>query len=165
MYLYNAGNADASLKLTFDLIIPAENSPLTIVTSKGHFTKNGFEEINNYSQFSISNFAHYKPFVDIFDGVLSNWVIEIDSDLCEVYLKHKTNKDKVISLNRFNDNQSFLKLAGSDFVDYSKSFPTSLEEIKDSAIENTIFNKISLKESAQNYRLKNVSLDWKHTYL
>lgn len=165
VYLYNAGNADASLKLTFDLIIPAENSPLTIVTSKGHFTKNGFEEINNYSQFSISNFAHYKPFVDIFDGVLSNWVIEIDSDLCEVYLKHKTNKDKVISLNRFNDNQSFLKLAGSDFVDYSKSFPTSLEEIKDSAIENTIFNKISLKESAQNYRLKNVSLDWKHTYL
>lgn len=165
VYLYNAGNADASLKLTFDLIIPAENSPLTIVTSKGHFTKNGFEEINNYSQFSISNFAHYKPFVDIFDGFLSNWVIEIDSDLCEVYLKHKTNKDKVISLNRFNDNQSFLKLAGSDFVDYSKSFPTSLEEIKDSAIENTIFNKISLKESAQNYRLKNVSLDWKHTYL
>lgn len=165
VYLYNAGNADASLKLTFDLIIPVENSPLTIVTSKGHFTKNGFEEINNYSQFSISNFAHYKPFVDIFDGVLSNWVIEIDSDLCEVYLKHKTNKDKVISLNRFNDNQSFLKLAGSDFVDYSKSFPTSLEEIKDSAIENTIFNKISLKESAQNYRLKNVSLDWKHTYL
>lgn len=165
VYLYNAGNADASLKLTFDLIIPAENSPLTIVTSKGHFTKNGFEEINSYSQFSISNFAHYKPFVDIFDGVLSNWVIEIDSDLCEVYLKHKTNKDKVISLNRFNDNQSFLKLAGSDFVDYSKSFPTSLEEIKDSAIENTIFNKISLKESAQNYRLKNVSLDWKHTYL
>lgn len=165
VYLYNAGNADASLKLTFDLIILAENSPLTIVTSKGRFTKNGFEEINNYSQFSISNFAHYKPFVDIFDGVLSNWVIEIDSDLCEVYLKHKTNKDKVISLNRFNDNQSFLKLAGSDFVDYSKSFPTSLEEIKDSAIENTIFNKISLKESAQNYRLKNVSLDWKHTYL
>lgn len=165
VYLYNAGNADASLKLTFDLIIPAENSPLTIVTSKGHFTKNGFEEINSYSQFSISNFAHYKPFVDIFDGVLSNWVIEIDSDLCEVYLKHKTNKDKVISLNRFNDNQSFLKLAGSDFVDYSKFFPTSLEEIKDSAIENTIFNKISLKESAQNYRLKNVSLDWKHTYL
>ena len=165
VYLYNAGNADASLKLTFDLIIPAENSPLTIVTSKGRFTKNGFEEINNYSQFSISNFAHYKPFVDIFDGVLSNWIIEIDSDLCEVYLKHKTNKDKVISLNRFNDNQSFLKLAGSDFVDYSKSFPTSLEEIKDSAIENTIFNKISLKESAQNYRLKNVSLDWKHTYL
>lgn len=165
VYLYNAGNADASLKLTFDLIIPVENSPLTIITSKGRFTKNGFEEINNYSQFSISNFAHYKPFVDIFDGVLSNWVIEIDSDLCEVYLKHKINKDKVISLNRFNDNQSFLKLAGSDFVDYSKSFPTSLEEIKDSAIENTIFNKISLKESAQNYRLKNVSLDWKHTYL
>lgn len=165
VYLYNAGNADASLKLTFDLIIPVENSPLTIITSKGRFTKNGFEEINNYSQFSISNFAHYKPFVDIFDGILSNWVIEINSDLCEVYLKHKTNKDKVISLNRFNDNQSFLKLAGSDFVDYSKSFPTSLEEIKDSAIENTIFNKISLKESAQNYRLKNVSLDWKHTYL
>lgn len=165
VYLYNAGNKDAALKLDFDLIIPAENSPLTIQIEKGKMTENGFSKISDYSQIAISNFAHYRPFVDIFDGHLENWQIEIDSNLCEVYVKHKTDKTKIISLNKFNENQSFLSLAGSEIVDYAKAFPTSLEEIKNSAIEDTIFNKVTIAPCAQNYRLKNVSLDWKHTYL
>lgn len=165
VYLYNAGNKDAALKLNFDLIIPAENSPLTIQIEKGKMTENGFSKISDYSQIAINNFEHYRPFVDIFDGHLENWQIEIDSNLCEVYVKHKTDKTKIISLNKFNENQSFLSLAGSEIVDYAKAFPTSLEEIKNSAIENTIFNKVTIAPCAQNYRLKNVSLDWKHTYL
>ena len=165
VYLYNAGNKDAALKLDFDLIIPAENSPLTIQIEKGKMTENGFSKISDYSQIAINNFEHYRPFVDIFDGHLENWQIEIDSNLCEVYVKHKTDKTKIISLNKFNENQSFLSLAGSEIVDYAKAFPTSLEEIKNSAIEDTIFNKVTIAPCAQNYRLKNVSLDWKHTYL
>lgn len=165
VYLYNAGSKDAALKLDFDLIIPAENSPLTIQIEKGKMTENGFSKISDYSQIAINNFEHYRPFVDIFDGHLENWQIEIDSNLCEVYVKHKTDKTKIISLNKFNENQSFLSLAGSEIVDYAKAFPTSLEEIKNSAIEDTIFNKVTIAPCAQNYRLKNVSLDWKHTYL
>lgn len=165
VYLYNAGNKDAALKLDFDLIIPAENSPLTIQIEKGKMTESGFSKISDYSQIAINNFEHYRPFVDIFDGHLENWQIEIDSNLCEVYVKHKTDKTKIISLNKFNENQSFLSLAGSEIVDYAKAFPTSLEEIKNSAIEDTIFNKVTIAPCAQNYRLKNVSLDWKHTYL
>ena len=99
------------------------------------------------------------------DGTLSNWQIQIDSNLCEIYLKHKTDKTKIISLNKFNDNQSFLSLANCNFVDYSKPFPTLITAISGTALENTVFNKLSVGTSAQNYRLKNVDVKWKHTYL
>lgn len=165
VYLYNAGTSRANLNLIFDLIIPAENSPLIIKTESCKLTDNGIQILNEESLISISNFANFKPFLDIYDDNLDNWQIEIDSELCEVYVKHKIDKTKIISLNKFNDKQSFLSLANCKFVDYLKPFPTSITAISNSAIENTIFNKLSVASSAQNYRLKNVYVDWKHTYI
>ena len=165
VYLYNAGTSRANLNLIFDLIIPAEDSPLTIKTESCKLTDDGIQILNEESLISISNFSNFKPFLDIYDGNLDNWQIEIDSELCEVYVKHKIDKTKIISLNKFNDEQSFLSLANCKFVDYLKPFPTSITAISNSAIESTIFNKLSVASSAQDYRLKNVYVDWKHTYI
>ena len=165
IYLYNAGTENASLDLTFDLIIPAEGSPLTINTESCKLTDNGTQVLKQVSSISISDFSRYKPFLEIYDETPSNWQIQIDSNLCEIYLKHKTDKTKIISLNKFNDNQSFLSLANCNFVDYSKPFPTLITAISGTALENTVFNKLSVGTSAQNYRLKNVNVEWRHTYL
>ena len=165
VYLYNAGTTAANLNLTFDMIIPAEGSPLVINTESCKLTDNGTQVLKQVSSISISDFSKYKPFLEIYDGTPSNWQIQIDSNLCEIYLKHKTDKTKIISLNKFNDNQSFLSLANCNFVDYSKPFPTLITAISGTALENTVFNKLSVETSAQNYRLKNVDVKWKHTYL
>lgn len=165
VYLYNAGTTAANLNLTFDMIIPAEGSPLVINTESCKLTDNGVQVLKRVSSISISDFSKYKPFLEIYDGTPSNWQIQIDSNLCEVYLKHKTDKTKIISLNKFNDNQSFLSLTNCNFVDYSKPFPTLITAISGTALENTVFNKLSIGTSAQNYRLKNVDVEWKHTYL
>lgn len=165
VYLYNAGTTAANLNLTFDMIIPAEGSPLVINTESCKLTDNGVQVLKQVSSISISDFSKYKPFLEIYDGTPSNWQIQIDSNLCEVYLKHKTDKTKIISLNKFNDNQSFLSLANCNFVDYSKPFPTLITAISGTALENTVFNKLSVGTSAQNYRLKNVNVEWRHTYL
>ena len=155
----------ANLNLTFDMIIPAEGNPLVINIESCKLTDNGIQVLKQVSSISISDFSKYKPFLEIYDGTPSNWQIQIDSNLCEVYLKHKTDKTKIISLNKFNDNQSFLSLANCNFVDYSKPFPTLITAISGTALENTVFNKLSIGTSAQNYRLKNVDVEWKHTYL
>lgn len=165
VYLYNAGTTAANLNLTFDMIIPAEGSPLVINTESCKLIDNGIQVLKQISSISISDFSKYKPFLEIYDGTPSNWQIQIDSNLCEVYLKHKTDETKIISLNKFNDNQSFLSLANCNFVDYSKPFPTLITAISGTALENTVFNKLSVGTSAQNYRLKNVDVEWKHTYL
>ena len=165
IYLYNAGTENASLDLTFDLIIPAEGSPLIINTESCKLTDSGTQVLKQVSSISISDFSRYKPFLETYDGTPSNWQIQIDSNLCEIYLKHKTDKTKIISLNKFNDNQSFLSLANCNFVDYSKPFPTLITAISGTALENTVFNKLSVGTSAQNYRLKNVNVEWRHTYL
>lgn len=165
VYLYNAGTTAANLNLTFDMIIPAEGSPLVINTESCKLTNDGIQVLKQISSISISDFSKYKPFLEIYDGTPSNWQIQIDSNLCEVYLKHKTDKTKIISLNKFNNNQSFLSLTNCNFVDYSKPFPTLITAISGTALENTVFNKLSVGTSAQNYRLKNVNVEWKHTYL
>ena len=165
VYLYNAGTTTANLNLTFDMIIPAEGSPLVINTESCKLTDDGIQVLKQVSSISISDFSRYKPFLEIYDGTPSNWQIQIDSNLCKIYLKHKTDKTKIISLNKFNDNQSFLSLANCNFVDYSKPFPTLITAISGTALENTVFNKLSVGTSAQNYRLKNVDVEWKHTYL
>lgn len=165
VYLYNAGSSTANLNLTFDMIIPAEGSPLTIKVESCKLADNGIQVLKQISSISIGNFSKYKPFLEIYDNTLSNWQIQIDSNLCETYLKHKTDKTKIISLNKFNDNQSFLSLANCNFVDYSKPFPTLITAISGTALENTVFNKLSVGSSVQSYRLKNVDVEWKHTYL
>lgn len=163
VYLLNSGTSDADLNLKFDYISIV--SPLTIKITKGKITDNGFSEIAPVSEITIKPFLNYQPFIDLYDNISSNWYIEIDSTLGEIYLRHKTDESKVLNLNRFNDNHTFLTLASCNFVDYNKIFPTIISEIKDTAIENTIFNKLSVASAPEAYRLKNASIEWKHTYL
>lgn len=163
VYLLNSGTTNAELNIKFDYINIV--SPLTIKVIKGKFDDEGFNEIAQVSEIIINPFTSYKPFIDMYDGNSNNWYIDIDSELQEVYLKHKTDATKVLSLNKFNKNYSFLTLADCNFVDYYKVFPTIISEIEGTAIENTVFNKVVLGLSAENYRLKNATLEWKHTYL
>lgn len=163
VYLLNSGTTESNLNLKFDYISIV--SPLTIMVTKGKITDNGFDEIAPVSEITIKPFLNYQPFIDLYDNIPSNWYIEIDSTLGEVYLKHKTDESKVLNLNRFNDNHTFLTLASCNFVDYNKVFPTIISDIKDTAIENTIFNKLSVAPAPEAYRLKNASIEWKHTYL
>lgn len=163
IYLLNSGTETANLSLTFDYI--NIETPLTIQTYSGKFTDDGFVEEAKVSEITIEPFTNYQPFKDIYDNNPANWKIEIDSTLGEVYLRHNTDETKVLNLNRFNKDHTFLSLADCNFVDYDKVFPTIISEIEGTAIENTIFNKITVANTADNYRLKNVNVEWKHTYL
>ena len=165
-YLYNAGNTAANLNLTFDLILPNQNSPLVILVNKTPLTSEGWGETTTVSSIDLKYFSNFKPFVDIFDGVLNNWQIEINSNLCEIYLKHKIDSSKIISLNRFSSQHTFLTLAPAGYVDYTKPFPTEItDEISGTAIEGLYFNQLIVQQATENYRLKNVNIEWKHTYL
>lgn len=163
IYLLNSGTETANLSLTFDYI--NIETPLTIQTYSGKFTDDGFVEEAKVSEITIEPFTNYQPFKDIYDNNPANWKIEIDSTLGEVYLRHNTDETKVLNLNRFNKDHTFLSLADCNFVDYDKVFPTIISEIEGTAIENTIFNKVIIANTADNYRLKNVNIEWKHTYL
>lgn len=163
IYLLNSGTETANLSLTFDYI--NIETPLTIQTYSGKFTDDGFVEEVKVSEITIEPFTNYQPFKDIYDNNPANWKIEIDSTLGEVYLRHNTDETKVLNLNRFNKDHTFLSLADCNFVDYDKVFPTIISEIEGTAIENTIFNKVIIANTADNYRLKNVNVEWKHTYL
>lgn len=163
IYLLNSGTETANLSLTFDYI--NIETPLTIQTYSGKFTDDGFVEEAKVSEITIEPFTNYQPFKDIYDNNPANWKIEIDSTLGEVYLRHNTDETKVLNLNRFNKDHTFLSLADCNFVDYDKVFPTIISEIEGTAIENTIFNKVIIANTADNYRLKNVNVEWKHTYL
>lgn len=163
IYLLNSGTETANLSLTFDYI--NIETPLTIQTYLGKFTDDGFVEEAKVSEIIIEPFTNYQPFKDIYDNNPANWKIEIDSTLGEVYLRHNTDETKVLNLNRFNKDHTFLSLADCNFVDYDKVFPTIISEIEGTAIENTIFNKVTVANTADNYRLKNVNVEWKHTYL
>lgn len=163
IYLLNSGTETANLSLTFDYI--NIETPLTIQTYSGKFTDDGFVEEAKVSEITIEPFTNYQPFKDIYDNNPANWKIEIDSALGEVYLRHNTDETKVLNLNRFNKDHTFLSLADCNFVDYDKVFPTIISEIEGTAIENTIFNKVIIANTADNYRLKNVNVEWKHTYL
>lgn len=163
IYLLNSGTETANLSLTFDYI--NIETPLTIQTYSGKFTDDGFVEEAKVSEITIEPFTNYQPFKDIYDNNPANWKIEIDSILGEVYLRHNTDETKVLNLNRFNKDHTFLSLADCNFVDYDKVFPTIISEIEGTAIENTIFNKVIIANTADNYRLKNVNVEWKHTYL
>ena len=163
IYLLNSGTETADLSLTFDYI--NIETPLTIQTYSGKFTDDGFVEEVKVSEITIEPFTNYQPFKDIYDNNPANWKIEIDSTLGEVYLRHNTDETKVLNLNRFNKDHTFLSLADCNFVDYDKVFPTIISEIEGTAIENTIFNKVIIVNTADSYRLKNVNVEWKHTYL
>lgn len=178
-YLFNAGNQPANLNLTFDYIPPQQGAPLEINIDKVQLTNNGWKTLEKkYTSISLEYFEAFKPFTDLLKKAYSiddlsnlpsnwqnDWQLEINSEIKEIYFKNKHNKDLVISLNKFNKKQEFLQLSGSNFVDYSKPFPTLITEVEESAIADTYFNKVYLTATAQDYRLKNINLEWKHTYL
>lgn len=178
-YLFNAGNQPANLNLTFDYIPPQQGAPLEINIDKVQLTSNGWKTLEKkYTSISLEYFEAFKPFTDLLKKAYSiddlsnlpsnwqnDWRLEINSEIKEIYFKNKHNKDLVISLNKFNKKQEFLQLCGSNFVDYSKPFPTLITEVEESAIADTYFNKVYLTATAQDYRLKNTNLEWKHTYL
>lgn len=178
-YLFNAGNQPANLNLTFDYIPPQQGAPLEINIDKVQLTNNGWKTLEKkYTSISLEYFEAFKPFTDLLKKAYSiddlsnlpsnwqnDWQLEINSEIKEIYFKNKHNKDLVISLNKFNKKQEFLQLCGSNFVDYSKPFPTLITEVEESAIADTYFNKVYLTATAQDYRLKNINLEWKHTYL
>ena len=105
---------------------------------------------------------------------MGKYIIEIDSGLREIYIKEKANMDNVLNINKFNGNRDFLKLCESNFVDYSKPFPTLISEsgaieptkivYEGTAIEDTYFNEVFLGLTDIPYRLINVNFNWKHTY-
>ena len=160
--VYNAGDTAANFNLTFDYINVNESAPLTISVYKYVFGEGRKELI---SQVQIDSFEKYLPRQEMMVEDNSNYQIEINSDLCEIYLKHKTDKTQIISLNKFNANQTFLTLTDCNFVDYLKPFPTLESEVSESALAETTFNEIVVESSVQNYRLKNIDLSWKHTFL
>ena len=162
--VYNAGDTVANFNLSFDFIeVKEENAPLVISVYKYVFGEGRKELV---SQIQLSNFAAYKPLQAMLkDQNADDYQIEINSDLCEVYVKHKTDESQIISLNKFNVKQSFLTLADCNFVDYLKPFPTLESEVSESALSETVFNEIVVEPSTQNYRLKNIDLSWKHTFL
>ena len=106
--------------------------------------------------------------------IMGKYIIEIDSELREVYIKEKANTDNILNINKFNGNREFLRLCESNFVDYQKPFPTLISEsgaieptkivYTGTALEDTYFNEVFLGATDIPYRLINVHFNWKHTY-
>lgn len=189
-YLLNSGNTDAKLNLSFDFVLPGEQ-PLVIYTQRvKKLNGDGWQSLGIVSAIVIENFSDYIPFqeylgeedyrkitgtnINAKKEVMAKYLIEIDSELREIYIKEKANPDNVLSLNKFNGNRNFLTLCESNFIDYSKPFPTiysdngAIEPTKivyeGTAIENTYFNEVFLGMTDTPYRLVNVRFDWKSTY-
>lgn len=194
-YLLNSGDTEAKLNLSFDLVLPGEQ-PLVIYTQKVRKVDgDGWETIGVISAVVIESFKDYIPFIEFIGQdnynkltstettteaiaakkeVMGKYIIEIDSELREIYIKEKANTDNVLNINKFNGNRDFLRLCESNFVDYSKPFPTliaesgAIEPIKivytGTAIEDTYFNEVFLGLTDTPYRLVNIQFNWKHTY-
>ena len=194
-YLLNSGDTEAKLNLQFDLVIPTEE-PIVIYTKKVKKTDgSSWQDGEILSAIVIESFKDYIPFIqyigqedyDILMStetntstieaqaeILKRYQIQIDSELREIYIVEKNNEKNVLNINKFNGNRDFLKLCESNFVDYSKPFPTIvLEEdvvkpdeivYTGTALENVYFNEVFLGETNKNYRLTNIYFSWKHTY-
>lgn len=189
-YLLNSGNTDAKLNLSFDFVLPGKQ-PLVIYTQRvKKLNGDGWQSLGIVSAIVIENFSDYIPFqeylgeedygkitgtnINAKKEVMAKYLIEIDSELREIYIKEKANSDNVLSLNKFNGNRNFLTLCESNFIDYSKPFPTiysdngAIEPTKivyeGTAIENTYFNEVFLGMTDTPYRLVNVRFNWKSTY-
>lgn len=189
-YLLNSGDTEAKLNMSFDFVLPGEQ-PLVIYTQKVQkLNGDGWKTIELVSAIVIESFKDYIPFiefigqenynkligsdVDAKKEVMGKYIIEIDSELREIYIKEKANMDNVLNINKFNGNRDFLRLCESNFVDYSKPFPTLISEngaiepteivYEGTAIEDTYFNEVFLGLTDIPYRLVNVNFNWKHTY-
>ena len=164
IYLINSGTEDANLSISFDLIKILPDQDLVIQINQAQLSSSGWFIGELVSEFRLSSFENYKPFLDFIgeDFNRDNFQIVIDSNLCEVFLVNKETSEK-INLNIFNKTQDFLTLRNCNFVNYLKPFPTSLTEVNDTALEETYFNRVKIADGLP-YRLKNINLEWKHTY-
>ena len=194
-YLLNSGDTEAKLNLSFDFVLPGEQ-PLVIYTQKvKKVDGDGWETVELVSAIVIESFKDYIPFIEYIGQenydkltstentteainakkeVMGKYIIEIDSELREIYIKEKANMDNVLNINKFNGNRDFLRLCESNFIDYSKPFPTLISEsgaiepttivYTGTALENTYFNEVFLGLTDIPYRLINVHFNWKHTY-
>lgn len=189
-YLLNSGNCEAKLNLTFDFVLPGEQ-PLVIYTQKvKKINGDGWQTIGIVSAIVIESFKDYLPFINYMGEenynkligddvaakkeVMGKYIIEIDSELREVYIKEKDNLDNVLNINKFNGNRNFLSLCESNFIDYSKPFPTLVSDTgaiepttivyEGTAIGDIYFNEVFLGNTDIPYRLINVKFDWKHSY-
>ena len=199
-YLLNSGDTEAKLNLKFDLIVPKDES--IVIYTKKVVKKDGssWEDVEPNGQvlsaIVIESFKDYLPFINYLGQekydilmtenpnadtlqaqkeIINAYQIQIDSELREIYIVEKLNENNVLNLNKFNGNRDFLKLCESNFVDYSKPFPTiTLDEegaieresivYSGTAIDGVYFNEVFLGETTANYRLTNVHFNWKHTY-
>lgn len=194
-YLLNSGDSKTPLSLSFDFVLPGEQ-PLVIYTQKVQkLDGDGWETIELISATVIESFKEYVPFIEYIGQenydilistatdvetikkkkeIMNKYIIEIDSELREIYIKEKANLNNVLNINKFNGNRDFLRLCESNFIDYAKPFPTLVSEsgaieptkivYKGTAIEDTYFNEVFLGATDTPYRLVNVHFNWKHTY-
>lgn len=194
-YLLNSGDTEAKLNLSFDFVMVGEQ-PLVIYTQKvKKVDGDGWETVELISAIVIESFKDYIPFIEYIGQenydiliseetdvdtvnkkkeIMGKYIIEIDSELREVYIKEKANTDNVLNINKFNGNREFLRLCESNFVDYQKPFPTLISEsgaieptkivYTGTALEDTYFNEVFLGATDIPYRLINVHFNWKHTY-
>lgn len=174
-YLLNSGNTEADLYMTFDFIQLDQDEKITITNTKTKWSinRNDWDPFQQQSQISILYFENYRPYQDFVkktSGISdaknvdrSLYRIIIDTSLNEVFLEYRATGEK-FNLNKFNETQTFLTLSGCNYVDYTKPFPTLINEIGESAIADTIFNQIKVP-SNWDKALTNVSLVWHHTYL
>lgn len=189
-YLLNSGDTEAKLNLSFDFVLPGEQ-PLVIYTKKvKKINGDGWQDGEILSAVVIESFKDYIPFIDFIGeenynkligtdvnakkSVMEQYIIEIDSELREIYIKEKANMNNALNINKFNGTRDFLKMCACNFVDYSKPFPTLTSETgliepqkivyAGTAIEDTYFTEVFLGMTDTPYRLINVHFNWKHTY-
>lgn len=189
-YLLNSGDTEAKLNLSFDFVLPGEQ-PLVIYTKKvKKVNGDGWQDGEILSAVVIESFKDYIPFINFIGeenynkligtdvnakkSVMEQYIIEIDSELREIYIKEKANMNNALNINKFNETRDFLKMCACNFVDYSKPFPTLTSETgliepqkivyAGTAIEDTYFTEVFLGMTDTPYRLINVHFNWKHTY-
>lgn len=189
-YLLNSGDTEAKLNLSFDFVLPGEQ-PLVIYTKKvKKVNGDGWQDGEILSAVVIESFKDYIPFINFIGeenynkligtdvnakkSVMEQYIIEIDSELREIYIKEKANTNNALNINKFNGTRDFLKMCACNFVDYSKPFPTLTSETgliepqkivyTGTAIEDTYFTEVFLGLTDTPYRLINVHFNWKHTY-
>ena len=198
-YLLNSGDTEAKLNLSFDFVMVGDESLVIYVEKVRKVNKttqnDGWERLGIVSVIIIDSFKDYIPFIEYIGQenydiliqestteeiieakkeIMSKYIIEIDSELREIYIKEKEKMYNVLNISKFNGKRDFLKLCESNFVDYQKPFPTIILEngvinpdgiiYSGTAIEDTYFNEVYLGATTIPYRLANVHFNWKHTY-
>lgn len=161
IYLLNSGTADAVPIISFDYNLLTNNSKIEIIIKSAYLKANNNYYKDEDTQNMIIDFSNItdKKIQSFINSNGKDYVIEINCEICEVYLKKKNDESNKINITKLVKDNNYLVLKSCENVDYSKPFPTySLGE--NSAITKTIFNELSA-----NQKLNNFEIRWRHTYL